>query len=44
MSRKDIIKLESIKKKATKMVIELKDMKYEVRLRELGLTSLENIT
>ena len=42
MSKKDIAKLEGIQKRATKMVIELRGLEYEERLRELGLTTLEN--
>ena len=41
MSRKDINKLEGIQKRATKMVIELRGLEYEERLRVLGMTSLE---
>ncbi len=40
MSKKDISKLEGIQKRATRMVIELKGLEYEKRLKELGLTNV----
>jgi hypothetical protein len=41
LSEKHIKKIESIQRRATKMVIEIRTLKYEDRLRELGLTTLE---
>ena len=41
LSKEDIIKIESIQRRATKMVIELRSMEHEDRLKELGLTTLE---
>ena len=41
MTRSEINKLEGIQKRATKMVIELRGLEYEDRLRELGITDLE---
>ncbi len=38
MSRKEINRLEGIQKRATKMVIELRGIVYEDRLKELGIT------
>ena len=38
---KDIDKLESIKRRATKMIPELRDLSYESHLLECGLTTLE---
>ncbi len=40
-SKENIKKIEGIQKRATKMVIELRTMGYEDRLKELGLTTLE---
>ena len=39
--KKDIDTLERIQKRATKMVPELRDLSYEERLKECGLTTLE---
>ena len=36
------MKIEGIQKRATKMVIELRSMEYEDRLKKLGLTTLES--
>ncbi len=36
-----IKKIENIQKRATKMVIELRALSYEDRLKKLGLTTLE---
>jgi len=41
MTRREINRLEGIQKRATKMVIELRGLVYEDRLKELGITSLE---
>jgi len=43
MSKKDMSKLEGIQRRATKMVIELRGLDYEKRLKKLGMTSLEII-
>jgi len=40
-SKENIKKIEGIQKRATKMVIELRALSYEGRLKELGLTTLE---
>ncbi|XP_076034503.1 uncharacterized protein LOC143021104 [Oratosquilla oratoria] len=39
--RGDIERLEKIQRRATKLVPELSDLSYEVRLERLGLTTLE---
>ena len=39
--KKDIDKLERIQRKATKMISELRDLSYESRLLQCGLTTLE---
>ena len=39
--KKDILVLEKVQKRATRMVPELAGLSYEDRLRELGLTTLE---
>ena len=39
--KKDIDKLERIKRRATKMITELRDLSYESRLLKCGLTTLE---
>ena len=39
--RKDVILLEKVQKRATKMISELRDLSYEQRLHKLGLISLE---
>jgi hypothetical protein len=41
MTKENIKKIEGIQKRATKMVIELRALSYEDRLKELGLTTLE---
>ena len=41
LSKEHIFKMESIQRRATKMVIEIRSLKYEDRLRALGLTTLE---
>ena len=40
-SKENIKKIEGIQKRATKIVIELRALSYEDRLKELGLTTLE---
>ena len=40
-SKENIKKIENIQKRATKMVIELRALSYEDRLKKLGLTTLE---
>ena len=39
--RKDIAMLEKIQRRAAKLIPELRDLKYEERLKECGLTTLE---
>ena len=39
--KKDIDTLERIQRRATKMIPELRDLSYEERLKECGLTTLE---
>ena len=39
--RKDIDMLEKIQRRATKLIPELRDLRYEGRLKECGLTTLE---
>ena len=39
--KKDIDTLERIQRRATKMIPELRDLSYEERLKECGLTNLE---
>ena len=39
--KKDIDKLERIQRRATKMIPELRDLSYESRLLQCGLTTLE---
>ena len=39
--RKDIDMLEKIQRRATKLIPELRDLKYEERLKECGLTTIE---
>ena len=39
--RKDIDMLEKIQSRATKLISELRDLRYEERLKECGLTTLE---
>ena len=39
--KKDIDKLEIIQRRATKMIPELRDLSYESRLLQCGLTTLE---
>ena len=39
--RKDIDMLEKIQRRATKLIPELRDLRYEERLKECGLTTLE---
>ena len=42
--KKDIDKLERIQRRATKMIPELRDLSYESRLLQCGLTTLETRT
>ena len=39
--RKDVDMLEKIQRRATKLIPELRDLAYEERLKECGLTTLE---
>ena len=39
--KKDIDMLEKVKRRATKMIQKLRDISYEMRIRECGLTTLE---
>ena len=39
--KNDIDKLERIQRRATKMILELRDLRYESRLLQCGLTTLE---
>ena len=39
--KKDIDTLERIQRRATKMIPELRDLSYEERLKECGLTTLQ---
>ena len=39
--KKDIYKIERIQRRATKMISELRDISYESRLLECGLTTLK---
>ena len=39
--KKDIDKLERIHRRATKMIPELRDLSYKIRLLQCGLTTLE---
>ena len=39
--RKDVDMLEKIQRRATKLIPELRDLTYEKRLKECGLTTLE---
>ena len=39
--KKDIDKLERIQRRATKMIPDLRDLSYEIRLLQCGLTTLE---
>ena len=39
--KKDIVTLERIQRRATKIIPELRDLSYEERLKECGLTTLE---
>ena len=41
LSKEHIYEMECIQRKATKMVIEIRSLEYEERLRVLGLTTLE---
>jgi hypothetical protein len=41
LSEKLITKIESIQRRATKMVFEIRSLSYEGRLNALGLTTLE---
>lgn len=40
--QKDILKIEKVQRRATKMIKELRNLPYEERLRRCNLTSLEN--
>ena len=41
LSVKDTRRIEGVQRRATKMVTELRGMDYNLRLKELGLTTLE---
>ena len=41
--KKDIDTLERIQRRATKIILELRDLSYEERLKKCGLTTLETM-